>query len=392
MKRILVLIIIIISINAKAQSKFEANGYVKFMQTVLPLPDTIRAAFGTDVLATNLVHHRLNMAYYANDRLTFKAELRDRLMYGDLAPVMGSQADLGNDVFTLSTYLIEGNNLYWHLIFDRMYGEYISGDWEIRAGRQRINWGINTIYNPNDIFNAANFFDFDYEERSGSDAIRITKYAGVSSSFELAFKYFDKVEDAVGALLWKTTKWNFDLQFLGGVSQMDAVIGCGWSGYIKEKYGFKGEASYFQPYQNLDSTGTMVYSLATDFSLKEDWLFMGGVLYNQQAASASNSALDMGQALTSLNSSVNMSAKNLSTTAWTFMAIVSKPINAQLAWSTALIAMPHKDLNTGIWVNTITYSVKDNWDIDLVNQTILTQSQDMLGGINMMNFRLKYAY
>ena len=136
----------------------------------------------------------------------------------------------------------------------------------------------------------------------------------------------------------------------------------------------------------------MVYSLATDFSLKEDWLFMGGVLYNQQAASASNSALDMGQALTSLNSSVNMSAKNLSTTAWTFMAIVSKPINAQLAWSTALIAMPHKDLNTGILVNTITYSVKDNWDIDLVNQTILTQSQDMLGGINMMNFRLKYAY
>jgi hypothetical protein len=54
--------------------------------------------------------------------------------------------------------------------------------------------------------------------------------------------------------------------------------------------------------------------------------------------------------------------------------------------------MPNTDLNTGIWVNTITYSVKDNWDIDLVNQTILTQSQDMLGGINMMNFRLKYAY
>ena len=93
MKRILLLFIIIVSINAKAQSKFEVNGYVKFMQTVLPLPDTIRAAFGTDVLATNLVHHRLNMAYYANDRLTFKAELRDRLMYGDLAAAMGSQAD-----------------------------------------------------------------------------------------------------------------------------------------------------------------------------------------------------------------------------------------------------------------------------------------------------------
>ena len=30
---------------------------------------------------------------------------------------------------------------------------------QLRVGRQRINWGINTTWNPNDIFNSYNIYD-----------------------------------------------------------------------------------------------------------------------------------------------------------------------------------------------------------------------------------------
>ena len=37
---------------------------------------------------------------------------------------------------------------------------------------------MNLVWNPNDLFNAFSFVDFDYEERPGSDALRIQKYTG----------------------------------------------------------------------------------------------------------------------------------------------------------------------------------------------------------------------
>jgi len=383
------------------QRQLALNGYVKQMQTLLPLPDTMANSLGRRLLVGNLIHHRLNSSYYFNNKLTFKADLRNRLMYGDLAQMMGSTADLGNDVFKLSDFLVAENDVYWHIIFDRMYLEYITGDWEIRAGRQRINWGINTIYNPNDIFNAANFFDFDYEERPGSDAVRITKYTGISSSIEVAFKYFNPIQtfdtllyesvsqNCTGAMLYKTTRWNYDMQFLAGIDQEYTVIGAGWSGYIKGKYGFKGELSYFDNWYDETVSSQLIYSIATDFTLGKDWIFMGGVLYNQQ--NETSNALNIGQAFTQLNSSVNMNARNLSNTKWNIMALINKPINGQVAWSSALIAMPSATANTTLWMNTLSYSIKDNWDLDFVNQLIIVY-QDGLLPINMANFRLKYSY
>ncbi|MCG8318265.1 MAG: hypothetical protein MI921_02070 [Cytophagales bacterium] len=40
-------------------------------------------------------------------------------------------------------------------------------------GKHRINWGKSYVWNPNDVFNAYSFFDFDYEERRGTDALLI---------------------------------------------------------------------------------------------------------------------------------------------------------------------------------------------------------------------------
>ena len=54
--------------------------------------------------------------------------------------------------------------------------------------RQRVNWSQTLIFNPNDIFNGYSFFDFDYPEKAGSDAVRLYYYPSVVSVIEVAAK------------------------------------------------------------------------------------------------------------------------------------------------------------------------------------------------------------
>ena len=143
--------------------------------------------------------------------------------------------------------------LYWssdevllHTIFDRLWAQWENKKWIVRLGRQRINWGVNTVWNPNDIFNQYNYLDFDYEERPGSDAVRIQYFPNFNNTLELAFSPLASLIKAVGALLYKTNKWNYDFQFLGGYYKKDAVMGLGWAGNIWNA-GFKGEANYYSP-------------------------------------------------------------------------------------------------------------------------------------------------
>ena len=381
--------------QSQSQSKpknYSFNGYIKQMQTVFVFDPKFE-----NVLTDNLIHHRLNFSYYPTNHLTFKAELRDRLIYGEFtkfynilavgAPSYEQTIDGGNDALDMSFFITKSPSLYWHVLFDRAFFQYDKGDWQVRAGRQRINWGINTIYNPNDIFNAMNYFDFDYEERPGSDALRITKYTGIASSMELAVKYADSIDAFTGAVLYKTTKKNYDLQSMLGVNKMDLVLGGGWSGYIKEKVGFKGEVSYFQPYENFDSTGTLVWSLGTDFTFEKDWMIMAGVLYNQQESGSAPGAL------MDFTNSNNISAKKLSTTEWTLMGMLSKPINQRLSWSFVGMFIPENKSLIGI--NSFGYSIKDNWDISFVSQLFFGENSYTDNYGMMMSgtyLRLKFSY
>ena len=70
------------------------------------------------------------------------------------------------------------------------------GNFRQGSDRQRINWGQTLVWNPNDIFNAYSYFDFDYIERPGSDAIRLQYYPDYSSAIEMAVKadYENKIQ------------------------------------------------------------------------------------------------------------------------------------------------------------------------------------------------------
>ena len=161
--------------------KYQFNGYIK---------DLVTIGFADDSTTfDNLILNRLNFKWFMADNMTFFLDVRNRLFTGNTVKnVEGYDrfVDSNNDYFDFSAQGPQNESWLFQSMIDRAYLEWYKGDWELRAGRQRINWGVNLIWNPNDLFNVYSFFDFDYEERPGSDAIRIKRYMGFASCFVVA--------------------------------------------------------------------------------------------------------------------------------------------------------------------------------------------------------------
>ncbi|MEL6922836.1 MAG: hypothetical protein AAFO94_02230, partial [Bacteroidota bacterium] len=335
-------------------------------------------------LLDQLIHNRLNFKWYPNDNWTFTAELRTRLFFGEIVkstPNYGELVgDANNDFLDLSLLLVDQPSFVAHTMLDRLYFEYINGNWEVRLGRQRINWGINTIWNPNDIFNAFAFTDFDYEERPGSDALRVQYYTGVASSVELAVKAFDEWDEAVAAALLKFNKWNYDFQLMAGVVQGEMVLGGGWAGNLKNA-GFKGELSYFQSFdETIDNS--FAATLSADYSFKNGLYLSGGMLYN------SNGELD--RSITDLFS-FELSAKNLYPYRYAFFLQGNGALSPLLSTGVALIYSPGSA--NALFINpNFTYSMSDDWNLDLVGQLVFNQAERYESPIQAIFLRFKFSF
>ncbi len=222
--------------DTQKEKNWLLTGYIKNLQTLSIIDAGVNA--DKQWLTDNLIHNRLNFKWYINDNFTFKADLRTRILFGESTKLNTTfnpdfakdLNDASNDFFTLSWLTIDKNPIIMHSVLDRLYMEWVQGNWEVRLGRQRINWGISTVWNPNDVFNAFSYTDFDYEERPGSDALRIKYYTGYAGSLELAVKAFDDIDEAVAAALWKFNQWNYDFQILAGVVNQNIALGGGWAG------------------------------------------------------------------------------------------------------------------------------------------------------------------
>jgi len=118
---------------------------------------------------------------------------------------------------------------------------------EVRVGRQRINWGVNLAWNPNDIFNAYNFIDFDYKERPGTDAVRFQYFGKNMSGFEVAYSPRAEWRQHTAALMYRLNAQGYDIQLIAGQYQTDVTAGIGWAGNLGNS-GFKGEAQWFGPF------------------------------------------------------------------------------------------------------------------------------------------------
>jgi len=213
---------------------------------------------------SSMLHNRLNFKAWAGSKFTFALEIRNRFFTGDMIAldpgyVSGLAAD--NGWLDLSWNISSGNSYVLNSMIDRAYVDFTAGRLQVTAGRQRINWSQSLVWNPNDIFNTYSFFDFDYVERPGSDALRLVYSTGPSSAAEAAVK-INSQGRFTAAALFRFSLLNTDLQFFAGETDEEFfTAGTGWSG-AAGPFSVRGEATLFSPFEGSGHEGSTVIATA----------------------------------------------------------------------------------------------------------------------------------
>jgi hypothetical protein len=363
--------------TSQEKRSFSLSGYTSAMQSITF--DSLKGNFTND----NLIHNRLNFKGYLGDHITFAVEMRNRIFTGDAVKNSSYAQMIGTDpgVFDLSWNLANEKSFLINSTIDRYWLDLNYGKFQARIGRQRINWGQTLVWNPNDIFNAYSFFDFDYIERPGSDAIRLQYYPASSSAVEFAIKT-DRKKNVTAAALYRFNKWDYDIQFLAGFANgSDVVAGAGWSGALGS-ISFRGEASWFQPSHGFaDSTGRGLFTVGFDKVFKGNSMAQLQVMY-------CNDPLK----LTDFNTfyTGDLSSKDLAFSRFSAFGQYSYPVTPLLNISVSAMWFP--DLNGYFAGPSLDFSLAENVDFSLIWQHFDSQMASTITRINIGFLRLKYSF
>lgn len=366
------------SLSQEKSASLTLNGYLTSMQTAMF--DSLSGPFVNE----NLIHNRLNLKGYINDHITFASEFRNRLFIGDMVRTGPSYSEsIGSDqgLVDLSWNIMDEQSFFLNTTIDRLWFDFNYGKFQGRVGRQRINWGQTLVWNPNDIFNAYSFFDFDYIERPGSDAVRLQYYPDFSSTIEIAVKA-DYEDNVTAAALYRFNKWGYDIQFLTGyVNSEDIVIGTGWSGAMGF-VSFRGEVSWFQPAETFsDTTGTGLFTIGLEKAFKNNSMAQVQVMYcNKPADLDGFSSLYAG----------NLSTKDLAFSEFSAFAQYTYPVTP--LFNVTVSGMWFPDLNGYFTGPSFDYSLADNIDFSLFWQHFNSKINGDRTRINIAFLRLKYSF
>lgn len=318
----------------------------------------------------HFLHNRINLRIYPVKNLTIGAEVRNRFFYsGRTAETPAAKDIIGMDGGLIDMSWNIGNDVnpvHLNSQIDRLWITYGNDKIDLRLGRQRINWGVNLAWNPNDIFNAYNFVDFDYSERPGTDAVRFQYFGKKMRGFEIVVAPREKWEEATAAFMYKFNAKAYDFQLIVGHAKEDITAGFGFAGNIKDA-GLKGEIQWFAPWNGFaDSTHTITGALSTDYAFKNSIYINGSILYSSNGIDDSDPL-----ALALFFSGAPLNAKNLMPTKYNGFVTLSYPITPLLSSSLAVIYGygPHLLL-----INpSLTYSMAENWDILLTGQLFFSE-------------------
>jgi hypothetical protein len=354
------------------------NGYITTLQSALY--DSISGPF----IFENIIHNRLNFRAYAGEKFTFDAEFRNRLFTGDRVRSGGSYAEsIGFDpgLIDMSWNIASKQSFILNTTLDRLWVDYHSGKIQVTIGRQRINWGQAAIWNPNDLFNTYSFFDFDYIERPGSDALRIQYFTSYASAAELVVKG-DSENDVTVAGLYRFNKWGYDLQFLAGyMNSEDVVVGTGWSGSLGS-FAFRGEASVFFPWEDFPvKNGTIVATTGLEKLFTDNSLAGIEIMYcNNPVPVTDFGSFYMG----------TLSAKELAFSRFTAFGQFSWAVTPLMRLGMSAMWFPDiKGYYTG---PTFDYSLSDNIDFSIIWQQFRGRTDSEKLKMNIGFLRLKYSF
>lgn len=380
MRPYIIILLTIIVNTSIAQKSTDLNGYVSNLESAIYDKDS------ENLINENLIHNRLNFEWVPNEKITFHAGLRNRLIWGDrlrIDPTYSKGIAKDHGWMNLTRNVIDEKDFFLNMTLDRFYFKYYLENLEATLGRQRINWGRNLVWNPNDVFNVYSFFDFDYEEKPGADAFRLQYYLNFASSVDIAISANRKGEITSAGLL-KVNKFGYDWQILGGIiNENDMVAGFGWEGSIKN-VGFRGELSYFSPTKNKDSVeNKLIASLSFDYMFSNELSIRLETMYSQMSDDEKNKGLVeyMTQELT---------ARNMALSETSLFFQISKPITPLLNASLSTMYFPSLD---GYFLNPLLdYSLSDKLNVMLLAQIFDMKVKGKSQSLNMVALRLRYSF
>jgi hypothetical protein len=336
------------------------RGYVKY----LPFLNIDRNF--NQVQFNHLLHNRLNFRWHARPELYMAVEFRNRIFSGanirDNHEVLKEFLERDDGYIDASFVPVSSRDILVHIISDRFYIDYTKGNWNIRAGRHRINWGINMVFNPNDLFNTWSFFDFDYEERPGADALRITHYISGMDRVELVLSPARDIRNSVAATLYGFNTRGYDFQAITGYFRNRLALGGGWAGNIRQ-VGFKGEFTWFRDIEpvpgvqpaNFVGGASLSHRFENNVFVTSEYLYNGG---------RERFGQDIPFLLTR-----PLSADNLSFAEHTLFIQVLYPVNPIL--SAGLSAISYMEDRTFFISPLVTYSIRTNFDAAFISQIFL---------------------
>ena len=360
-QHILFILLLITSQSALAQSSgkdksWELKGYLNDMQMVQ------FQKINDPWILDNEVHNRLDFSWYPGRVFRMGLGMRNRFLFGQgfiSNPAYKGSLTTDPGLVNMTWSILSGKSFLMVSQFDRAWFSLTTGKVQITVGRQRINWGQSIVWNPNDIFNTYSFYDFDYPERPGSDAIRLQFYPGYTSTVEAAVKWNSQGKITIAGL-GRFNLWQYDIQFMSGlVNDKDWVIGTGWSGNISQA-GFRGEVSYFYP-KNIsrDTSGVLLATMGLDYSFSNSLYLIFQVFYNQLPPNFQpETLLSVYQA--------PPSPKTLSFSEWNIFLQGTYPITPLLDINLAVMYYP--DLNGYFIGPNVNYSIRQNIDLSFFLQ------------------------
>lgn len=363
-----------------AHTKLDVNGYLKIM------PSVSGKNFADSLEWQTLLHNRINFNLHLPNHWSIKAGMRNRVFMGSQVSKNSSMAkelDQDEGLLDLSFVPIHGGDLIAQSNIDRLNLNWYNDRWEISIGRQRINWGIHNIWNPNDLFNTFNYLDFDYEERPGSDAVRVQYHPKPMQTFDLAWKSGKNGKNQVGAAMYRFNYKGYDGQVLIGSFLDYWVIGGGWAGNLGQ-IGFKGEGTYFHPKKTLPGNESSIsFSTGLDYTLEKGWYFSLSYLLNSVGSNAFR--------LTGTNILFYPTARSILPFRHSGFVQINKTFNPVFSGSLNLLYAPG-DNNFLLIYPTLQYSFSDNWEIAIFGQHFLGKNPayQFLG--NQFFLRVKWNF
>jgi hypothetical protein len=354
-KQIIIFSLLILSLQSKAQIDYSFQGNVSL------IPATSFSKLSDNFQSQNNVNNRLELSIFLNEYITINTHFRNRLISGEIVEQTTNYNELiefDKGFIDLNKNLSSQKSYILNTQLDRLNINIETDDFVISIGRQRINWGRSLVWNPNDIFNSYSYFDIDYPEKPGSDAVSFLYYLDEASYFDIvaSIDYNEKLTTGARVVL---NMYEYDFQFMGAFyKEEDLVLGTGFEGNISE-FALRAEASYFREIDKFaKDDGTLLFSLESDYNFTNELMVQFEFLYNQ---------LDSETNFNQIMYSNDLSTKKLSFTEYNLFGNISYQLTPLINFSIATIYYPKE---SGIFISpNLQYSLSDNATFSLFTQS-----------------------